>query len=310
VTTAARHRAMPGETQVAEVRLTHPDRVLYPEQGLTKRDLARFYEEISDWILPNVVERPLSLLRCPEGRGKQCFFQKHATAGLPEYLKPVKIKESAGASQYLYVEGVKGLVGLVQMGVLEIHPWGSRVGRVETPDLLTLDLDPAPGVPWARVADAARRARALLEELGLASFVKTSGGKGLHVVVPLSPRASWLTLKHFSQAIAEELVRRHPKDYTATLSKSARAGKIFLDYLRNTRGATAVAAYSTRARAGAPVSTPLAWDELGGGGSDRFTVKSLPKRLATLKTDPWAGYFKTRQSISGKFLAALKRELR
>jgi len=216
--------------------------------------------------------------------------------------------ESAGAGQYLYVESEKGLVGLVQMGVLEIHPWGSRVGRLETPDLLTLDLDPAPGVPWARVTEAARRSRALLEQLGLTSFVKTTGGKGLHVVVPLAPRESWLRLKQFSQAIAEELARRHPKDYTVNLSKSARVGKIFVDYLRNARGATAVAAYSTRARAGAPVSTPLAWDELGrGGGSDRFTVRSLPKRLATLKTDPWAGYFKTRQAIPRTFLLAVKR---
>jgi bifunctional non-homologous end joining protein LigD len=320
VKTAARGRGMPGtrarpvkspvettaETQVAGVRLTHPDRVLYPEQGLTKRDLARFYEEISDWILPHVVERPLSLVRCPEGRGRQCFFQKHATPGIPEHLKPVRIKENAGAGQYLYVESEKGLVSLVQMCVLEIHPWGSRLGRLESPDLLSLDLDPAPGVPWARVTEAARRSCALLEELGLTSFVKTTGGKGLHVVVPLAPRESWLRLKQFSQAIAEELARRHPKDYTANLSKSARVGKIFVDYLRNARGATAVAAYSTRAREGAPVSTPLAWDELGRGGSDRFTVKSLPKRLATLKTDPWAGYFKARQGIPRKFLAAVK----
>lgn len=315
--TAAKHRGMSGArarpvvTEVAGIRLTHPDRVLYPEQGLTKRDLARFYEEINDWILPHVVERPLSLVRCPEGRGKQCFFQKHATSGIPEHLKPVKIKDKAGAGQYLYVESEKGLVSLVQMGVLEIHPWGSRLGRLETPDLLTLDLDPAPGVPWARVAEAARRSRVLLEELGLTSFVKTTGGKGLHVVVPLAPRESWLRLKQFSQAIAEELARRHPKDYTVGLSKSARVGKIFVDYLRNARGATAVAAYSTRARVGAPVSTPLAWDELGrGGGLDQFTVKTLPKRLATLKTDPWAGYFKTHQAIPGKFLAAVRRGTR
>ena len=295
------------ETDIAGVRLTHPDRVLYPEQGLTKGDLARFYAEISEWILPYVVKRPLSLVRCPEGREKQCFFQKHATAGTPEHLKPVRVEEDAASTQYLYLENEKGLVSLVQMGVLEIHPWGSRVGRLEAPDLLTLDLDPSPGVPWQRVTEAARRSRALLEELGLTSFVKTTGGKGLHVVVPLAPRESWLRVKQFSQAIAEELVRRHPKDYTATLSKSARIGKIFLDYLRNSRGATAVAAYSTRARAGAPVSTPIGWDELGhGGGSDRFTVKSLPKRLATLKEDPWADYLKTRQAIPKKFLAAVQ----
>ena len=295
-------------SEFAGVRLTHPDRVLYPEQGLTKLALARFYDEISEWILPHVVDRPLNLLRCPEGRDEQCFFQKHATPGVSEHLKPVTIKEKGGSAQYLHIEDAKGLISLVQMGVLEIHLWGSRVDRLETPDVLTLDLDPSPGLDWARVTEAARRARALLSELGLESFLKTTGGKGLHVVVPLAPRESWITVKQFAQAVAGELVRRYPRDYTATLSKSARVGKVFVDYLRNARGATAVAAYSTRARAGAPVSTPLAWDELGrSAGSGRFTVKTLPKRLATLRTDPWTGYFKSRQRLPGEFLRAAKK---
>jgi bifunctional non-homologous end joining protein LigD len=293
--------------EVAGVRLTHPDRVLYPEQGLTKRDLAEFYDRIKEWILPHIVERPLSLLRCPEGRGKECFFQKHAGTGVPEHLKPVMIAEEKARREYLFVEDERGLVSLAQMGVLEIHPWGSRVSRLEEPDRLTLDLDPGPGVGWPRVLETARRIRDLLDKLGLASFVKTTGGKGLHVVVPLAPRQTWAMLKEFSRVIALEMVRRFPREYTATLSKADRNGKIFIDYLRNSRGATAVAAYSTRARAGAPVSTPVAWSELGPGlRSDRYTIENLPRRLDTLKKDPWDGFFKLRQGISKALLKKLE----
>ena len=287
-----------GRCEVAGVPLTHPDRVLYPEQGLTKRDLAEFYDRISSWILPHIVERPLSLLRCPEGRGKACFFQKHAGSGVPEHLRPVTVTEEKARREYLFVEDERGLVSLAQMGVLEIHPWGSRVNRPEEPDRMILDLDPGPGVDWARVIEGGRRIRSMLDKLGLTSFVKTTGGKGLHVVVPLVPRQPWSVLKEFSRAIAAEMARRFPRDYTASLPKAERAGRIFVDYLRNSRGATAVAAYSTRAWAGAPVSTPLAWPELGVGlRSDRFTVQNLEKRLATLKKDPWDGFFKLRQSI-------------
>lgn len=283
---------------MAGVRLTHPDRVLYPEQGLKKRDLAEFYARISRWILPHIVERPLSLLRCPEGRNKECFFQKHAGSGVPEHLKPVVIVEKQARREYLFLEDERGLIGLAQMGVLEIHPWGSRISRLEEPDRLTLDLDPGPGVPWPRIVAAARAIRGILDELGLASFVKTTGGKGLHVVLPLAPRQTWAMVKEFSRAVALEMVRRSPREYTATMSKADRAGKIFVDYLRNSRGATAVAPYSTRARAGAPVSTPVAWPELSARlRSDRYTIANLPKRLDTLDKDPWEGFFKLRQGI-------------
>ena len=295
-----------GPDVIAGVRLSHPDRVLYPEQGLTKRDLAEFYHRIRDWVLPHIVERPLSLLRCPEGQGKACFFQKHAGTGVPEYLKPVMIEEEKARREYLYVEDERGLISLAQMGVLEIHPWGSRVGSVDAPDRLIFDLDPGPGVSWSRVVEGARAIRELLDGLDLESFTKTTGGKGLHVVVPLAPRQDWTMLKDFSRAFALELVRRSPREYTATLSKSQRTGKIFVDYLRNSRGATAVAAYSTRARAGAPVSTPVEWPELGGGlRSDRFTVTNIEKRLDSLAKDPWAGFFKTRQSLPKALLKKL-----
>ncbi len=194
------------------MRLTHPERVLYPEQGLTKRDLALFYEQITEWILPHVAERPLSLFRCPEGRGKECFFQKHAGTGVPEHLKPVMITEEKTRREYLFVDDQKGLISLAQMGVLEIHPWGSRIRRPDEPDRLIFDLDPGPGVSWPRVVEGARRARRLLEDLGLTPFVKTTGGKGLHVVVPLTPRQSWAVVKEFSRAIALEMVRRFPAE--------------------------------------------------------------------------------------------------
>src|SRR6266536_1582881 len=295
-----------GKGEVAGVPLTHPDRVLYPEQGLTKRDLAEFYDRISSWILPHIVERPSSLLRCPEGRGKACFFQKHEGTGVPEHLKPVTIVEEKARPEYLFVEDKRGLVSLAQMGVLEIHPWGSRVERLDEPDRMILDLDPGPGVDWPRVVEGGRRIRSILDKLALASFVKTTGGKGLHVVVPLVPRQPWSVVKEFSRAIAMEMVRRFPRDYTASLSKADRAGKIFVDYLRNSRGATAVAAYSTRAWVGAPVSTPLAWAELGAGlRSDRYTVQNLEERLRTLKKDPWDGFFKLRQSIPKALLKHL-----
>lgn len=287
--------------KVAGVPLTHPDRVLYPELGLTKLDLAEFYARISEWILPHIVERPLSLLRCPEGRGKECFFQRHAGTGVPRHLKPVAIVERKARREYLFLEDERGLVSLAQMSVLEIHPWGSRVERIEEPDRLILDLDPGPRVTWPRVVGAARKIRGVLQELAMTSFVKTTGGKGLHVVLPLGPRQSWTVLKEFSRAIALEMVRRSPREFTADPLKAARPGKIFVDYLRNSRGATAVAAYSTRARAGAPVSTPVAWSELDAGlPSDHYTIESLPRRLDRLKRDPWGGFSELRQGIPRK----------
>ncbi len=287
-----------GGATVAGVTLTHPNRILYPAQGITKRDLAGFYEEIADWILPHIVERPLSLVRCPEGQGKACFYQKHAGAGAPEALKGIKVKEKSAVRTYLYVEDLSGLISLVQMGVLELHPWGSRVGDLEHPDRLTFDLDPAPALPWKRVVDTARQLRSRLTELRLTSFVKTTGGKGLHVVVPLAPKQPWESVKGFARAIAESMVRQAPGEYTASLSKANRKGKIFIDYLRNSQGATAVAAYSTRALAGAPVATPIAWDELGADlRSDHYTVENLPRRLASLKKDPWEGFLKSRQTL-------------
>jgi bifunctional non-homologous end joining protein LigD len=284
---------------IESVRLTHPDRVLYPDIGLTKRGLAEYYVEIADRILPEVVQRPLSLVRCPDGLGEGCFYQKHLGPSPPADLHCARIEEKAGTTCYAMIKDVKGLISLVQMSVLEIHPWGARIDRLEQPDRMVFDLDPDPTVPWADVVAAALETRDRLDSLGLTSFVKTTGGKGLHVVVPLSRRHDWERVHGFARQFAEAMTADSPARYTARMAKAARKGKIFIDYVRNARGATAVAAYSARAKAGAPVATPLAWDELGPGlASDRFTVETLPRRLAGLAGDPWQELHKLRQSLA------------
>ena len=284
---------------IAGVTLTNPDRVLYPEQDITKRELALFYESIADWILPHVIKRPLSLVRCPRGTGGHCFYQKHVTEAMPAPIRGVAIREKKGVEDYIVIDDLSGLITLVQLGVLEFHPWGCREDNVERPDRMVFDLDPGPSVEWLGVVHAAVALRDRLEDLGLQSFVKTSGGKGLHVVVPLQRRGAWDEMKDFSAAIAESLARLEPARYLTTATKAKRHGRIFIDYLRNGRGATSVAAYSTRAREGAPVSTPIAWDELTAElGPAAFTVKNLPDRLARLKRDPWDKFLELRQSIT------------
>jgi bifunctional non-homologous end joining protein LigD len=287
--------------QLGRIRLTNPDRVFYPEQGLTKLGLAMYYVQIAPWILPHLVDRPVSIVRCPEGHTQQCFFQKHAAAGTPEALARVAIREKENKRDYLVIRDLAGLVSVVQMGGLEMHPWGARTDNIERPDRVVFDLDPDPEVPWRKLVDAAHHVREFLEDLGLVSFLKTTGGKGLHLVVPIQRRHSWDDVKEFTQAVARHLANESPKLYVATASKQARKGKIYIDYLRNARGATAVAAYSTRARPGAPVSTPLSWDELSAAvAPDHFRVDNLPGRLASLQADPWAEIADVRQSITSK----------
>ena len=254
--------ANPRATILEQAHLTHPDRVLWEDEGITKLGLAEFYTEIADWILPHIVNRPLSLLRCPGGSQKECFFQKHAWAGLDEDLiQRVRV----GDDEAVAIQDLVGLLALVQAGVLEIHPWGSTLKNPEKPDRLVFDLDPGEGVSWDAVVQGANDVRDYLQDLNLVSFVKTSGGKGLHVVVPLRPKASWDEAKAFAAGVAAAMTKASPALYTDTMAKRARTGRIFIDYLRNGRGATAVAAYSTRARAGAPVSTPA---RVGGTADD------------------------------------------
>jgi bifunctional non-homologous end joining protein LigD len=288
------------------VKLTHPDRILYPEQGITKRELALYFEKIADWILPHVADRPLTLVRCPEGHNKQCFYQRHVTDSASEWIRPVPIKEKGKLVNYVSVNNLQGLITLIQMGVLELHTWGCTIDHLDRPDRLIFDLDPDPEISWGPLKEAAQSLRAYLADLGLTSFVKTTGGKGLHVVVPLVPKIDWDTAKEFSKRVAQRMVHLAPDRYTATMSKAKRRGKIYIDYLRNAKTATAVCAYSTRARAGAPVSVPLRWDELDADiRGDYFNVRNTPERLSQLRKDPWRDYETARRAITVALLKKL-----
>jgi bifunctional non-homologous end joining protein LigD len=284
---------------VAGVSLSNPERVLYPDQGVTKRELAEFYEAIADWILPHIVDRPLTLVRCPQGRASKCFYQKHWKETLPDAVDSILIREKEAKEPYVVIHDLSGLIALVQVSVLELHPWGSRIDRLERPDLMVFDLDPGEGVTWNDLQHAAVDVRDVLAEAGLESFVRTSGGKGLHVVVPITRRSSWDEVGQFCEQIAKGMAGRSPQQYVANMRKNLRKGRIFIDYLRNRRGATSIASYSTRARAGAPVATPLDWDELTETTSaDQWTVRNLPERLEALSSFPWDGFESTRQSLT------------
>jgi bifunctional non-homologous end joining protein LigD len=299
--------ARDGSLMFEGVRLTHPDRVLYPEDGITKLDLARYYAAVRDWALPQLAGRPLTLVRCPGGQGKPGFYQKHLGKGAPEAIGHVDIVEEGKTEAYPVIEDLAGLVGLVQMDVLEIHPWGSTAEKLENPDRVTFDLDPDEGLPWPRVTEAALGIREALHAIGLQSFAKTTGGKGLHVVVPLQPKLGWDEVKAFTKWVADQIVAQSPEAFTANQTKRARRGRIYIDYLRNSRGATAIGAYSPRARPGAPVSTPLLWEEVEKSvRPEGFTVATVPPRLADLESDPWAEIGGLRQSIS----AAVQRRIK
>lgn len=291
---------MAGEASAIDfdgVRLSHPEKVLYPEQGITKRALADYYHMVADWILPHVARRPISLVRCPAGRQKKCFFQRHAGSGVPAELSEIAI---AGFEEpYLYIRDEPGLIALVQMGVLEIHPWGALIDRPDRPDRVIFDLDPGEGLGFADVVKAAREVRDTLKRRDLQSFVKTTGGKGLHVVVPIARRHGWADVKRWAKAVATGMATDAPQRYLTRIAKAERKGRIFLDYLRNDPTSTAVAPYSTRARAGAPVATPLHWDELTARLDPTvFTIATVPQRLARLGKDPWREMASLRQPLA------------
>jgi bifunctional non-homologous end joining protein LigD len=289
------HARMPSQSNPSAIKLTHPERILWPESGITKQGLADYYSDIADWILPHISGRVLSLLRCPSGTGEKCFFAKHPWSGLSRVVQRVDVGE---AEPMLALDSLEGLMSLVQAGVVEIHPWGSHADRLDRPDRLIFDLDPGEDVPWSAVITAAGAVRDRLQSHGLKSFVKTSGGKGLHVVVPVEPSAGWVEAKSFAASVAEAMAADQPDHYVATVAKRARRGRVFIDYLRNDPGATAVAAYSPRSSPQASVSTPLEWDELSEGlRSDHFTVGNVRHRLAFLRRDPWKGFFTVRQRI-------------
>ncbi len=275
--------------------ISHPDKVLYPEPGITKRELLDYYTLVADRMLPHIARRPLTLVRCPNGQGRACFFQKHLGAGAPEGLQQVSAKD--GNEPYPFLESPEGIFGLVQLGALEIHTWGSRVDNLEHPDLLVFDLDPDESVDFASVITAAKELRALFLTANLQSFVKTTGGKGLHVCVPVEPSLDWDEAKAFSGEIAKALSAQYPDRFVATQSKAKRRGKIFIDYLRNGRGATFVAPYSTRERVNAPVATPVEWDELTPKfRPERFTLRTMKQRIQE-QPCPFAGMLALRQTL-------------
>jgi bifunctional non-homologous end joining protein LigD len=291
---------------IAGIEITHPERVLFEELGLTKEALAKYYESVADHLLPELRNRPLSLVRCPQGPGEGCFYQKHIDKAWSEEIERVTIPESDGEGIYAVANSAPAVVGLVQKGVIELHVWGATTRDLSKPDRMVFDLDPDTAVPWREVMAATRRTREKLEDIGLESFLKTSGGKGLHVVVPLATKHEWDEVKEFSRAVAESMAQEEPRLFTAKMAKKERTRRIFIDYLRNGPGATTVAAYSVRARKGAPVSTPLHWDELGGRMKpSSFHVGNVVRRLQGIHSDPWKAFRRTSQTLT----APMKRKL-
>jgi len=277
------------------VRLSSPDKVLWEEQGVTKSELADYYLAVADRVLPHIARRPVTLVRCPTGADKKCFYQRHPASGVLPQLKEVPVP--GFDEPYLYIEDEAGLVAAVQMGTLELHPWGVTVERPDQPDRIIFDLDPAEGLGFDSVVAAALDVRDRLAALGLRSFAKTTGGKGLHVVVPILPDAEWREAKAFAKGLAELMSKERPDLYLARISKAEREGRIFIDYLRNDPTSTAVGPYSTRAREGAPVSLPIEWGEVTPGLDPKaFNLRTVPNIIAKTP-DPWAEIFDVRQSL-------------
>jgi bifunctional non-homologous end joining protein LigD len=284
--------------------ITHPEKVLDEPSGMTKQALAEYYLAVADRLLPHVANRPLSVVRCPEGSGKPCFFQKHIGRGLPAGVKsqPVPNKKTGAVEHYLTLDSAEGLVGLAQMGVLEIHPWGSCNESLDTPDRIVFDLDPDGAIPWETLAASAHNLRQRLKKLGLESFLKNTGGKGLHIVVPTKPEVEWGPVKQFAHAIVLEMEVEDPALYISKMTKAARKGKIYLDYLRNDRGSTSIAPFSPRARRGVPVAMTLDWKELQAGAYPRFHVTDLSEWKARLRRDPWRAMTSTGQQLTADML--------
>lgn len=293
----------PHHNEVAAVRLTHPDKLYFPERGLTKRGLAAYYEAVADVMLPGIRDRPLTLVRCPDGWKGECFFQKQANRSTPRNLPRVEVKPGV---DYLAIHSLADLIGLVQLGVLEFHVWGARADRLDRPDLLVLDLDPADDIPWPDVINTALTLRDRLAQLDLVAFARVTGGKGVHVVTPIECGITWPQAKSLTHALARELVDSIPDRFTDSLAKARRKGKILVDYLRNAHEATAIASYSVRAREGAPVAIPIDWAEL--------QESSSPPRLSTDDVigrvqgglDPWRDFEASRAAVSRRVLHELR----
>ncbi len=287
------------DVTIAGVRLTHPERVLFPEQGASKRTIAAYYQRVCTRMLPHIDKRPLTLVRCPDGRDGECFYQKHANASIPAAVGRIEIREQSGHTrEYMLVDSVNGLVATAQVGALELHVWGARSDRLDRPERIVFDLDPDEELAFARVHEAAFELRDVLTSAGLKCFPLLTGGKGIHVVVPIRRTRTWSEAKDFARGLASRLAEAAPDRYVAKASKSARSGKIYIDWLRNERGATAIAPYSLRARLGAPVAAPVNWDEVENCKSARtYTLSNVENWLSSV-SGAWSDYFSVHQSIT------------
>jgi bifunctional non-homologous end joining protein LigD len=290
-------------TVVRGIRISNPDRVVYPDLGLTKLDLVRYYDRVAEWMLPHVQDRPLTLVHCPAGLQAPCNYMRHRRVWGPNVLKRVTIKEKTKVGEYLAVVNLEGVVALAQMGIIEVHTWNSTLDDVERPNRVVWDLDPGPEVKLRDVIAAAIAVRDLLETLGLQSWVKTTGGHGIHVVAPLTPQRQWDECLAFAKAVAEALTRTDASRYTTAFAKAGREKKILIDYLRNNRTNTSVAAFSARARPAATVSMPLSWKQLTARlKPEAFAVTTV---LKTLRTDQWRDYWSCKQKISASAFKAI-----
>lgn len=285
-------------SKVRGIVISHPDREVYPGTGIRKKDVVAYYDAVMDWFLPGIIERPIPALRCPEGVGVNRFFQKRATGGL-RHIGSLKLAERDGrVRHYIYPADARSIIELVQFDTLEFHAWGCKIQDTTRADRVVFDMDPGADVAWSRVVTAARLLRQRLEALNLASFVLATGGNGLHVVVPLNPAVAWDVVKDFAGAFAAMMAAARPEEFIAVPMLSQRRGRIYVDYLRNSRGATSVVPYSLRARRGAPVVVPLRWSELGKlAGPGAHDLHAALQRLRRLRSDPWEGMDTIHQSL-------------
>ena len=294
-----------GPSTVAGVRISHPDRIIYPDLGISKIQLARYYEDIAAWIVPHVAGRPLTLVHCPAGLAAPCMYLKHAKTWGPSALRRVKIQEKTKVGEYLVADSIEAVVSLAQMGIVEIHTWNSTMEDIERPNRIVWDLDPGPAVTWKQVVAAARLVRSVLTTLRLTSWVKTTGGRGLHVVIPIKPAREVAECLEFSRGVSDAIARTDPQLYTTTFAKRGRERKVLIDYLRNNRTNTSICAYSPRARPGATVSMPLDWSDLN-ASPERWTLPTAAKRLKRFRNDPWTKYWACHQEISDASFAAVQ----
>jgi bifunctional non-homologous end joining protein LigD len=282
--------------------------VVYPRLGITKLELVKYYESIGDWIVPHVKDRPLTLVLCPKGMAGECVFLKHSKVWGPKVIRRIRIQEKKKIGEYMIADSVSAVVALAQMGVLEIHTWNTTARKLELPDRIVIDLDPGEKISWRQVIDAARLVRKVLAAVNLASFVKTTGGRGLHVVVPIVPKLEWSRCLEFARSLSEAIEASDPAMFTTEFAKAGRESKILLDYLRNNRTNTSVAAYSTRARDNATVSTPITWKELKPSlDPASFTIRTGPRRLHSLRVVPWKDYWRSRQRLTESMIKAVAR---